>query len=177
MVDAGSHLPEEALTILSCGVREVVVGLETLHAFADLRNIVTQVGSSRVVFSLDLRLGIPILHSSMEGSCESNPLDLAGDAAEAGVSTILVLDLGRVGTGVGVDLGLIEALRKHLPDTRLLAGGGIHSGRDLTRLSDAGGDGALVASAIHDGRLSGADLAAVSRLSRPRDQSGTRASR
>src|SRR5919112_1673233 len=113
LVDAGTHLPEGALEVLSCGASEVVVGLETLQAFSDLRNIVEVVGPSRTVFSLDLRLGTPILHRAMQDLRGAGPdaVNVAEQAANAGVTTILLLDLGRVGTGVGVDLGLIELLR------------------------------------------------------------------
>lgn len=164
LVDAGTHLPEGALEVLSCGASEVVIGLETLRAFADLAAIVRVVGSSRVVFSLDLRLGNPILHQAMQDAQGPGPdaIYLAEQAASAGVATLLLLDLGRVGTGCGVDLGLLESLRGRLPDIRLLAGGGVLTRRDLERMRDAGCDGALVASAIHNGRLSAADLAAVS---------------
>jgi phosphoribosylformimino-5-aminoimidazole carboxamide ribotide isomerase len=165
LVDAGTHLPEGALEVLSCGAREVVVGLETLRAFADLVAIVAAVSSSRVVFSLDLRLGNPILHPALQDAQGPGPdaIYLAEQAAAAGAATLLLLDLGRVGTGCGVDLGLLESLRSQLPDVRLLAGGGVLTRRDLERMRDAGCDGALVASAIHNGRLSAADLAAVSR--------------
>jgi phosphoribosylformimino-5-aminoimidazole carboxamide ribotide isomerase len=164
LVDAGTHLPEGALEVLSCGASEVVIGLETLRAFADLAAIVGVVGSSRVVFSLDLRLGNPIFHQAMQDAQGSGPdaIQLAEQAAATGVATLLLLDLGRVGTGCGVDLGLLESLRSRLPDIRLLAGGGVLTRRDLERMRDAGCDGALVASAIHNGRLSAADLAAVS---------------
>ena len=174
MVDAGTHLPEGALEVLSCGASEVVVGLETLHAFANLKSIADLVGSSRVVFSLDLRLGNPILHPAMEDARGAGPdaVDLAEQAATEGAGSVLVLDLGRVGTGVGVDLGLLEGMRRRLPNTRLLAGGGVLTRLDLERMRDAGCDGALVASAIHTGRLTPADLAAVSRSG----QSGTSAS-
>jgi phosphoribosylformimino-5-aminoimidazole carboxamide ribotide isomerase len=175
LVDAGTHLPEGALEVLSCGASEVVVGLETLHAFSDLEAIVTVVGRSRVVFSLDLRLGTPVLHSAMQDARGAGPeaVSLAEQAAATGVASILILDLGRVGTGCGVDLGLLESLRRHLPDIRLLAGGGVLTRLDLERMRDAGCDGALVASAIHNGRLTAADLAAVSQTG----QSGARASR
>src|SRR5918999_6447359 len=66
LVDAGTYLPEGALEVLSCGASEIVVGLETLRAFSDLESIVRLVGPSRVVFSLDLRLGAPILHSALQ---------------------------------------------------------------------------------------------------------------
>jgi phosphoribosylformimino-5-aminoimidazole carboxamide ribotide isomerase len=165
LVDAGTHSPGGALEVLSCGASEVVVGLETLHAFADLSVILNVVGRSRVVFSLDLRLGSPVLHNSMQDArgAGPDPLSLAEQAEAVGVLTILLLDLGRIGTGVGVDLGLLESLRRRLPGIRLLAGGGVLTRKDLERMRDVGCDGALVASAIHTGRLTAADLAAVSR--------------
>jgi phosphoribosylformimino-5-aminoimidazole carboxamide ribotide isomerase len=89
------------------------------------------------------------------------------------VGSILILDLGRVGTGCGVDLGLLESLRQRLPNVRLLAGGGVLTRLDLERMRDTGCDAALVASAIHTGRLTPADLAAVSRSG----QSGASATR
>jgi phosphoribosylformimino-5-aminoimidazole carboxamide ribotide isomerase len=173
LVDAGTHLPEGALEVLSCGASEVVVGLETLHAFSDLEAIVNVVGPSRVVFSLDLRLGNPVLHPAMQDARGAGPeaMSLAEQAANTGVASILTLDLGRVGTGVGVDLGLLESLRRRLPNVRLLAGGGVLTRLDLERMRDTGCDGALVASAIHNGRLTAADLAAVAR----QGQSGTSA--
>jgi phosphoribosylformimino-5-aminoimidazole carboxamide ribotide isomerase len=175
LVDAGTHLPEGALEVLSCGASEVVVGLETLHAFSDLEAIVSLVGSSRVVFSLDLRLGNPILHPALQDArgATPEPVRLAEQAAGAGAASILVLDLGRVGTGCGVDLGLLESLRRRLPASRLMAGGGVLTRLDLERMRDVGCDGALVASALHNGRLTAADLAAV----RQSDQSGASASR
>lgn len=175
MVDAGTHLPEGALEVLSCGASEVVVGLETLHAFSDLESIVSLVGPSRVVFSLDLRLGNPLLHSAMQDArgAAPDPLSLAEQAAGSGVTSILILDLGRIGTGCGVDLGLLETLRLRLPAIRVLAGGGVLSRRDLERMRDVGCDGALVASALHNGRLSAADLAAITQSG----QSGASASR
>lgn len=161
LVDAGTNHPGGALEVLSCGASEVVVGLETLHAFADLARIVDVVGPTRLVFSLDLKLGAPILHPAMQdaGGAVPDPLSLATQATAAGVTTLLLLDLGRVGTGCGVDLGLIEALRRQFPEVRLLAGGGVLTRKDLERMRDAGCDGALVASAIHTGRVNASDLA------------------
>ncbi|HUR93830.1 MAG TPA: HisA/HisF-related TIM barrel protein [Gemmatimonadales bacterium] len=165
MVDAGAHTPESTFEVLACGASQVVVGLETLRAFADLATIVRIVGGGRVVFSVDLRLGSPILHPEMHDVAEAhspNAVNLAIQAVDAGVSNLLVLDLARVGTGCGADLGLLEDLRKKLPLVRLLAGGGVLTRRDLDRMRDAGCDGALVASAIHAGTITSADLADLS---------------
>ena len=160
LVDAGTNRAGGALEVLSCGASEVVVGLETLQAFADLAAIVEVVGPSRLVFSLDLRLGNPVLHPAMQDAGGPGPdaLSLAMQAVAAGIATLLLLDLGRIGTGCGVDIGLLETLRRRFPGIRLLAGGGVLTRRDLERMRDAGCDGALVASAIHTGRVSASDL-------------------
>jgi phosphoribosylformimino-5-aminoimidazole carboxamide ribotide isomerase len=78
---------------------------------------------------------------------------LAQRAAAAGVGAIIVLDLARVGTGAGLDLALIGRIRGAAPGVALLAGGGVRDGADLSGLSDAGCDGALVATALMSGRL------------------------
>ncbi len=163
MVDAGAHTPESTFEVLACGASQVVVGLETLRAFTDLYDIVRVVGEGRVVFSVDLRLGSPILHPEMHDATGPQPdaVSLTAQAADAGISTLLVLDLARIGTGCGTDLGLLEDLRKRFPLMRLLAGGGVLARRDLERMRDAGCDGALVASAVHAGTITAADLAAL----------------
>jgi HisA/HisF family protein len=161
MVDAGAHTPESTVEVLACGASEVVVGLETLRAFTDLGEIVRMAGRRRVVFSVDLRLGSPILHPGMHDAAGTQPsaLSLTAQAVEAGVSIVLLLDLARIGTGCGADLELIEALRRQFPAVRLLAGGGVLARRDLDRMRDVGCDGALVASAIHAGTITAVDLA------------------
>ena len=181
LVDAGTNSPPGTVEVLACGASEIVVGLESLQAFHDLSGIVDLVGPSRVIFSLDLRLGTPILHPALQdASGDAAAVSLAGQAA-AGVRTLLVLDIGRVGTGCGVDLGLLEALRRGLAGLRLLAGGGVLTRRDLERMRDAGCDGALVASAIHAGRIGAADVAALAeaapRSGKAAAQSATRDSR
>jgi phosphoribosylformimino-5-aminoimidazole carboxamide ribotide isomerase len=164
-VDAGVTDPDAAAEVLRSGAARAIVGLETLASYADLAAIVRAVGTGRVVFSLDLRLGQPIVHPSLldagAGTCDA--VDLAEAAADQGVAAVLVLDIGRVGTGVGIDLGLVEQLRRRLPDVELLAGGGVLERRDLERLAEVGCDGALVASALHAGRITAADVAAVGR--------------
>jgi phosphoribosylformimino-5-aminoimidazole carboxamide ribotide isomerase len=81
---------------------------------------------------------------------------------------VAVLDLARVGAGDGLDTHLIARVRNAAPGVSLLAGGGVRGLDDLMRLADAGCDGALVATALHNGRLGAADVAAARRLHSPR---------
>jgi len=50
---------------------------------------------------------------------------------------------------------MIVRVRQAAPDVTLLAGGGVRGPDDLSRLADAGADGALVATALLDGSLDG----------------------
>lgn len=178
LVDAAASGPDGALEVLSCGASDAIIGMETLRSFADLQAIVELAGANRVIFGLDLKLGAPMINSLLDDAAGAHPdaTSLAAQAVDSGVSTILVLDLARVGSGVGVDLGLLDALRRRHPQVRLLAGGGVLTRKDLERMEDAGCDGALVASAIHAGRIGADDVAAL-RHGRPPAQSPASASR
>lgn len=177
MVDAGTSTAGGALEVLACGASQVVVGLETLRAFADMGRIVEGVGPARTIFSLDLHFDRPLLHPAVQDAhgASADPVALAAQGLAHGTPTLLVIDLGRVGTGCGLDLGLLEELRRQFPHVRLLAGGGVLTRRDLDRMRDVGCDGALVASAIHTGRLTTTELAAFTAASG--DQSDASASR
>ncbi len=163
-VDAGAGDAAVALEVLALGAGDAVVGLETLRRLGDLAGIVAEVGADRLTFSLDLRLGRPLLSPEAIRSAAASlePEALALGAVDAGVQSLLVLDIGKVGTGGGLDLDLLGRLRRRLPAVRLLAGGGVSGPDDLARLEDAGCDGALVATALHTGRI-GQSRASVSR--------------
>jgi phosphoribosylformimino-5-aminoimidazole carboxamide ribotide isomerase len=154
LVDAGLRDASAATEVLALGVEAVVVGLETIRSVEDLASVVGA-APARVIFSLDLRLGRPMLSPDAAGGELDGlaPEAIARLAVGAGVRALLVLDVERVGTGVGVDLDLLRRLRGSFPGVRLLAGGGVAGAADLSRLADAGCDGALVATALHTGRL------------------------
>ena len=151
---------------LAAGADRIVVGLETLPSFAVLAAIVQAHGRERVVFSVDLRAGQPVIPPGLPQGV--TPLALVGEAMRAGVTAVIVLDLTRVGSGEGVDLTLGTAIRRAHPGVELLVGGGIASAAHLRAAAAAGYDGALVASALHDGTLDAASLEAARRLGAPR---------
>ncbi len=67
--------------------------------------------------------------------------------------TVILLDLERTGGMMGTDLERLEWLRRRAAGRTLLIGGGVSGPRDLAHLRAAGADGALVATALHQGRL------------------------
>jgi phosphoribosylformimino-5-aminoimidazole carboxamide ribotide isomerase len=155
-VDAGVCELTRACQLVAANVESVVVGLETVAGPPALREIVRALGE-RVVFSLDLRHGEPMgQRDAWEGA---NAWEIAARAVRLGVHRLLVLDLAHVGLGDGTGTDeLCARLCATFPDVEVSAGGGVRNRADLQALRDVGVRTALVASALHDGRLTRRDL-------------------
>lgn len=160
LLDAGVTSADEARRALELGAARTIVALETLPDFGHLRDVCGAIGGEHVAFSLDLRDGVPVIASGAAIAVES-PAAIAARAIDAGVGTIIVIDLARVGTGRGLDVELLASVRDATRGSSLLAGGGTRGVADLERLAELGCDGALIATALHDGRIGAADVAAV----------------
>jgi phosphoribosylformimino-5-aminoimidazole carboxamide ribotide isomerase len=158
-VDAGVRRPEDARELARAGVETVVVGLETVAGPDALGEIVTEL-EARAVFSLDLRDGTPVGEASWGAT---DAWSIAARAMGLGMRRLLVLDLARVGGGAGTGTdALCARLAAAYPEVEVSAGGGVRGAADLRRLRGCGVRAALVASALHDGALTAADLPAPS---------------
>jgi len=162
-LDCGTRSVDEARRAIDLGAEYVVVGLETLPSFDALEEVAAAVGGDRVAFSLDLRNGEPVVMNEAIAA-DRTAETMAARAASAGAGTLIVIDLARVGTGVGIDVALLDRVRAAAPGVRLIAGGGVRGWDDLVQLAGAGCDGALVATALHDGRITAAEIDAAKRL-------------
>jgi phosphoribosylformimino-5-aminoimidazole carboxamide ribotide isomerase len=69
------------------------------------------------------------------------------------------MTLARVGSGAGPDLERFAAIRARAGTREIVMAGGLRDARDLAAARAAGAAAILVASALHDGRLTGGDLA------------------
>jgi phosphoribosylformimino-5-aminoimidazole carboxamide ribotide isomerase len=167
-LDAGVSSVASARRALDLGTHRVVVGLETMTSYDVLEEICIAIGGDRVAFSLDLRHGVPVRAledpSPREGGFSGAPGDaatIAARAASAGVASIIVLDLTRVGSSAGLDEPLLARIRRAAPTVQLIAGGGVRGPGDLESLARLGFDGALVATALLNGQLTGSDIASA----------------
>jgi phosphoribosylformimino-5-aminoimidazole carboxamide ribotide isomerase len=156
-VDAGLRDTSDGEVLAESGVNDLVAGLETLAGPTVLTQICERVGGSRVIFSLDLKFGLPL--GDLQAWERADPMAIAGRAVASGVKRLIVLDLGRVGVGEGTGtVDLCRELVKAFPQIEVFAGGGLRDPDDLRCLRDCGVSGVLIASALHDGRLARSDL-------------------
>jgi phosphoribosylformimino-5-aminoimidazole carboxamide ribotide isomerase len=164
-VDAGIRRQKRADQLGEAGIDCIVVGLETVASPAELAKM-TEAFGERIVFSLDLQQGEPLGNrDAWRAGRVNDPVDAASIADQVvrlGVRHLLVLDLARVGCDSGTGTWeLCVRLRIKYPDVSISTGGGVRHRGDLEKLRNCGVQAALVASALHDGRLTRADLDAL----------------
>jgi phosphoribosylformimino-5-aminoimidazole carboxamide ribotide isomerase len=150
-VDAGLRNVAQAAPLGSAGVERIVAGLETLRGPEVLTALCRELGADRIAFSLDLKAGVPLGNEAAWGR---DPLAITTSVVAAGIRRLIVLDLSRVGSGIGLGTeDLCQELARRYPVLEIVAGGGVRDRSDLDRLEAIGVHAALVASALHDGRL------------------------
>jgi len=157
-VDAGARSQDDWTSeSLLQFIHRLVVGSETIESNDDLTGILQSWGADRVVFSLDLRDGVPITNCpDWEGM---NAPSLISSVSATGVRRVLLLDLARVGSGQGIGTErLIIESRQIEPDLQIYVGGGVSGADGLRQIRAFGVSGVLIASALHDGRLTRNDI-------------------
>lgn len=154
-LDAGIQNPADAQRLLQqtpAAIHGLIGALETLDGPESLDALRARVGVERLVFSLDMYAGRAVCRSSGWG--QPDPRGILRIALDCGVRRFIVLDLARVGSGGGPGTEpLCRWLRQQVPEGELVAGGGVRHPADVSKLVAAGCDRVLVASALHDGRI------------------------
>jgi phosphoribosylformimino-5-aminoimidazole carboxamide ribotide isomerase len=152
-VDAGLRDESAVSAILAAGAARAIAGLETLAGRLALRSIIDAAGPDRAVLSLDLRDGRPVVAPGADWGTD-DPRRLVEMAVAEGISSVILLDLARVGSGRGVGtLGLLEGIARDFPGVAWVVGGGVAGRDEIEALGRAGASAVLVGSAIHDGRI------------------------
>jgi phosphoribosylformimino-5-aminoimidazole carboxamide ribotide isomerase len=120
---------------------ESQAGTDVLSAFG---------GHQRLILSLDFRgdafLGPPAIMST----------------PDLWPKRVIVMTLDKVGARCGPDFDRLRSIKDIAGNRDIIAAGGIRNVNDLERLSDMGIAGALVATSLHSGELTGTDVSAFS---------------
>jgi HisA/HisF family protein len=159
MVDAGVSEPAAARALLDLGARRVIVGTETLPSAPALERLLADLPNGVLILSVDLREGTLLSPDPQLAGLPA--LDAVARLHRPGLREAIVLDLARVGSGAGPDVGLIGEIHAAFPELALLAGGGVRDVEDLRALDAAGAAGALVATALHRGVIGPRELAGL----------------
>jgi phosphoribosylformimino-5-aminoimidazole carboxamide ribotide isomerase len=139
-LDAGFAAADTAIAVAGMHVIPVL-GSESLAHDAIVAETTAALGERGCVLSLDYRehrfAGPPMLEC----------------APALWPQNVIVMTLARVGTGAGPDFDRLAAIKSVAGARRVWAAGGVRGPADLEALARLGLAGALVATALHDGRL------------------------
>jgi HisA/HisF family protein len=137
-IDAGVRTRGDVERILKVPRQVPVIGSESI---ADSGVATDYAGSDRVVLSLDFR-----------GETFLGPAQLLDEAARW-PGRVVVMTLAKVGSGAGPDMARLAEIAAKGGGRALFAAGGVRGPEDVAALQRAGIAGALVSTALHDGRL------------------------
>lgn len=153
-IDAGTASLSLAERMIGLGADRVIIGLETLPVPQLLDQFISECGVDRIAFSVDLKNGQPLrTWSDLE-----TPEQIVLDAVRRGVNHFVVLDLAGVGLFQGVATSrFCEWIKQRMPFVDVWTGAGVRSLTDFQELAARHLDGVLVASALHDGRITPED--------------------
>lgn len=155
-IDAGLRDARDVEEIGQGTRTSLLAGLETVRGPAAVLGLLDRVGPSRLIFSMDLNGGQPLVPADA-GWNAAEPLAIARTLIDLGVRRFILLDLARVGTGQGPgterllhDLRAIDSLADPLEIT---VGGGIAGIEGVVAARAAGASSVLLGSTLHDGRI------------------------
>jgi len=154
MVDAGVADLEAAEKLIDSGVSKIIIGTETLQNKNFVEEAVRILENHRVIVSLDFK-GDKVLVKLGFNGCR-DPMCLVREFKGMGVSAFIVLDLARVGSCEGVNSDFLQKTLEENVD--VYVGGGVRDIDDLIWLRNLGVSGALVATALHSGKILVEDL-------------------
>ncbi len=146
MVDAGAENMKDVEKCL--GIADTaILGTET--ASLELIKEAAWRFPGKINVSIDMKNGRVL---TRDRKMQVQPEELVKMLDKYGIKDIIILELSKVGTGAGVNVDFLSDMVE-LSSHSILAGGGIRDMDDIHTLEKIGASGALVATAVHSGRI------------------------
>jgi phosphoribosylformimino-5-aminoimidazole carboxamide ribotide isomerase len=156
-VGGGVRSLDTAKALLEQGADRVVVGTAAAERPEALEEWIEALGAERLIVGVDARNARVATH----GWQTLTDLDVPGFCqvlARVGVRRVLYTEVGRDGMLGGPDIDGTRAVAKILT---VLASGGVSTVDHLRALAEAGAEGAIIGTALYEGRLKLSDALAV----------------
>ena len=156
--ELGGGLRDEAAVraALDLGISRVVIGTRAAESMEFVAGLVRTFGAARIVVGIDARDGIVAVKGWTE-SGGRQALDLAREAAAAGVAAIIYTDIATDGMLAGPNFAELDRLLAQI-DCPLIASGGVTRARDVLELMARPKlNGAIIGRALYEGTLNLAD--------------------
>ncbi|MDX3924554.1 MAG: HisA/HisF-related TIM barrel protein [Shinella sp.] len=144
-IDAGFRDRDSVAEMLETVHASTVLGSETQE---DIGILEAFRSNPKLILSLDFK-----------GNDFQGPHEIL-ERPELWPERIIVMTLARVGAASGPDVDRLRAILERADGRQVFAAGGVRNAADLEKLQTLGVSGALVATSLHDGTLSGPQISA-----------------
>jgi phosphoribosylformimino-5-aminoimidazole carboxamide ribotide isomerase len=156
-VGGGVRTLETVRQLLDQGADRVIIGTRAAEDPAAMSEWIASAGEEHLVVGVDARGGRVATHGWL-ATTEMEVADFCRRLGDFGVLRVVYTDVGRDGRLSGPDLETTRAVASILS---VIASGGVRSVQDLRALAEAGAEGAIVGTALYEGRLQFKEALAV----------------
>ena len=159
-IGGGVREVADAQAVLDAGADKVSVNSAAVARPELLSELADVLGAQCVVLAIDAKRAEGAWEVHVAGGRMPTGLDAlswACDGVARGAGEILLTSMDRDGTQEGYDLELVRAVSRAV-DVPVIASGGAGEPQHLVDAFEAGADAVLLASIVHDGRYSVAEL-------------------
>ncbi len=148
-VGGGIRSLDTARSLLDEGAARVVIGTAAAENPEMLSEWVGALGAERLIVGVDARNGRVATHG-WQHETDLDVVSFCHVLSNAGVRRVLYTDVRRDGMLSGPDVDGTRAVAQVMP---VLASGGVTTIEHLRELAEAGAEGAIIGTALYEGRL------------------------
>jgi phosphoribosylformimino-5-aminoimidazole carboxamide ribotide isomerase len=156
-VGGGVRSLDTARSLLGDGADRVIVGTRAVEDPDALAEWVAALGAERLVVGVDARDGRVATHGWLTLT-DISVIDLCKRLSEVGVCRVVYTDVGRDGLLNGPDIETTREIATLIP---VIGSGGVSTVEHLRALAEAGAEGAIIGTALYEGKLPLAEALAV----------------
>jgi phosphoribosylformimino-5-aminoimidazole carboxamide ribotide isomerase len=156
-VGGGIRTLETARALLDQGADRVVVGTRAAEEPDVLAQWAEELGAEHLVVGVDARAGRVATHG-WRTLTDLTVVDLCVRLSRGGVRRVVYTDVGRDGVLGGPN---VETTREVAQVIGVIGSGGVTTVEHLRALAEAGAEGAIIGTALYEGRLQLTDALAV----------------
>lgn len=158
-VGGGIRTLQQITDYIQLGIDRVIIGSAALQNPSLVKKAVALYGD-QIAVGIDAKNGKVAISGWLDVS-ETDYLHLAKEMAAIGVKTIIYTDIEKDGTLTGPSFTDYEKLSKAVPNTNIIASGGVGTKAELIQLAELGLYGAIVGKAFYNGEITLADMLEV----------------
>jgi len=156
-VGGGIRSIEAAIQLIDAGADRVVVGTRAAEDPTSLAEWVDTLGADRLVVGVDARGGRIATHGWAH-VVDDDVLTFCERLVALGVRRVVYTDVARDGLLGGPNVAMTREISRRMA---VIGSGGVSTLEDLRALADAGAEGAIVGTALYEGRLTLSDALAL----------------